>query len=143
MSEKNYNDLISALMNYSLDEGDYHSDRQLADEILLADGWEVKQDSDFAGGIVWSKGTWPRQHIAEPHRPHPINSLDDAIMLIPDGYSWFLKVTPDQAIAAVCRKSRGKTSDWGLAGYDPRRPAMALTIAALKSRFGYMLKEKP
>lgn len=60
-------------------EHDFHADRQLADEVLLAAGWSVQPDPDFEGGVRWSYGTNPRYSTSEKSRPHPVNDLQAAV----------------------------------------------------------------
>src|SRR4051812_16221620 len=74
-------------------EHDFHADRQLADEMLIATGWRVVQDPEWEHGIRWEFGTNPRYSSSESSRPHPINSLDDALGQLP--FRWSLAELAD------------------------------------------------
>jgi hypothetical protein len=66
-------------------EYNFHADRQLSDEILIADGWQCEPDDTFEGGIRWWRGPYS---TGESCRPHPIHDLNAAIALVPFKMDW-------------------------------------------------------
>lgn len=82
-------------------EHDFHADRQLADEVLVADGWNCEKDESFEGGIRWFFGTNPTYSCGENSRPHPINDLNAAIGVVPFKHHWRLTVIGENAVAQV------------------------------------------
>lgn len=77
--------LIDKVAAWSLESSDYHGNRQLGDEILLATGWSVERDATFQGGIRWFCGKCPQVSVSEYNRPNPLLSLEDAIGCMPVG----------------------------------------------------------
>ncbi len=95
-------------------EHEYHSDRQLADEVLIATGWSCEPDVGFQGGVRWFFGSSPQYSSTEAQRPHPINVLDHALGQIPMGWAldhlcdhWHLtdRLRTD---GATCKLTNGK-----------------------------------
>lgn len=80
--------LLDKLTAWKPESRSFHTDRQLADEMLLACGWRVCPDPEFEGGCRWEFGTNPRYCTGETNRPHPVNSVDAALGQIP--YGWAL-----------------------------------------------------
>lgn len=80
--------LLAKLEAWTEETRNFHGDRQLADEVLLACGWRVFPDPTFEGGVRWEFGTNPTWCASESSRPHPINSVDAALGQIP--YGWAL-----------------------------------------------------
>lgn len=78
-------ELIDKVKNWSFDTSDFHSDRQLADEILLATGWNTEPYLSFEGGIRWYFGTCPQVSVSDAGRPHPLLSMDAALGCLPQG----------------------------------------------------------
>lgn len=116
-------------------ENDFHADRQLADEVLIADGWICVPDPEWEGGIRWSWGTSPRYSTSERGRPHPVIDLNTAIGVVPRGFDYHLSRFGDQHFASVFR--RGAPVSAGLArdehdGSSPS-PCLAILIAAFKA----------
>ena len=109
-------------------EHDFHCDRQLADEILIADGWRCEPSADFEGGVRWFWGTNPQYSSSETTRPHPINDMNAAIGIVPVGMAWSVSVDGDCATADV--NQWGEISERGVS----KEPAVALCIAALKAK---------
>lgn len=127
--------VISKLEGWSDHGGDFHSDRQLSDEVLIADGWRVEPDQSFEGGVCWSFGANPRYCCAESGRPHPVNDMNTASGVVPFGYAWMLVVMPDGECSARVAPGRpdGSPDPWRFEGRSGR-PAVALLIAALKAK---------
>ncbi|WP_020476410.1 hypothetical protein [Zavarzinella formosa] len=120
--------LIRKLEAWSDESGSFHTDRQLADEVLIADGWRVVPDPSFEGGFCWKFGVNPVVSSSESYRPHPVNDLNAAIAVIPHNAHWRLEVKNGVTWAYVwpCRglmpeMSRGQSC----------RPAVAILVAAL------------
>lgn len=111
-------------------EHDFHTDRQLADEVLIADGWSCEPDETFEGGIRWFVGTNPQVSTSENTRPHPINDLNAAIGVVPYRYNWRLTMFGEQAVAQVWQS--GEIFRDEFEGHAPI-PTIALLIAALKA----------
>ena len=81
MAEVEYSALFERIEAWHVDgEGGFHSDRQLADQVLLLDGWTVTPDAEFEGGFRWS---WGNFHSSETARPHPLHDLNAALGLVP------------------------------------------------------------
>lgn len=123
--------LIAKLEAWTEASGDFHSDRQLADEILIADSWMVIPDSTFAGGFRWE---WRMPSggavcSSEASRPHPINDMNAAIGVVPMGMAWSIQVLKGRALALVWNPST--RVDWKLCG-NSERPTVALVISALR-----------
>lgn len=123
--------LIACLERWSMETGGFHEDRQLADEVLVADGWHCEPDASFEGGVRWFWGTNPQYSASESSRPHPVNDLNAAVGVVPFKYNWRLEVHGDRATASV----------WEAVGHAPQihqgkseRPAVALVIAALRAK---------
>ncbi|HEY0342209.1 MAG TPA: hypothetical protein VGC34_15495 [Steroidobacteraceae bacterium] len=76
-------ELLAKLAAYDREKGDFHGDRRLADEILLACGWQVQANPEFEGGMEWWFGKNPRVSASQRSHPHPVNSLDDALGQLP------------------------------------------------------------
>ena len=126
--------IIFKLETWTLETGDYHSDRQLADEILIADGWKVEPDAEFAGGIRWYWGTNPQISTSESTRPHPINDINAAIGIVPRDCNWMINCSKNRGdVIAMVRNNR-KPYRYGIGTSVIERPSIALLIAALKYR---------
>lgn len=78
--------LLSDLAAWSDDTRSFHGDRQLADRILLVTGWRCLPDPEHPARVKWEFGTNPVYTAWEPHHPHPVNSVDDALGQLP--YLW-------------------------------------------------------
>lgn len=109
-------------------EHDFHADRQLADEVLLADGWQCEPDPTFEGGVRWFWGTNPQVSSSENTRPHPINDLNAAVGVVPFGAEWQVAAKPN-GLAAGAVYHNGSLS----LGAAPAA-TVALVIAALRAR---------
>lgn len=127
---KNLDKLIADLCSWTIEKGDFHSDRQLADRVLIADGWQVIEDESFEGGIRWSTGRNPTYCTSESNRPHPINDLNAALGVIPIDYNWSLKMQDGRAYAVLWKKPKGQQAVYGLG--ESERPSVAILIASLK-----------
>lgn len=94
--------LIAKLEAWTPEAADFHRDRQLSDEILIADGWTCERDPAFAGGVRWSRrmgiGTYCSD---EASRPHPINDVNTAIGLLPLRSEWSIAKTKEGAVVVV------------------------------------------
>ena len=119
-------------------EHDFHGDRQLADECLIADGWSVERDEDFEGGIRWFHGVNPQVSSAEKHRPHPIHDLNAAVALIPYKMDW----TIGRITGGPLSNKPGPRYVAEISDYDGRIPdvagesselTVAVCIAAIKA----------
>ncbi|MES2055796.1 MAG: hypothetical protein V4564_07660 [Pseudomonadota bacterium] len=86
MSDQKTTDLLGDLSRWSEDERNFHSDRQLADRVLLATDWRCLPDPQHPAGVKWEFGTNPVHTSWEPHHPHPINSVDSALGQLP--FKW-------------------------------------------------------
>ena len=136
-------DLILRLEAWT--EYDFHIDRQLADEILIAHGWKCEPDSTFEGGIRWYWGTNPQISSAETTRPHPINDLNAAVGLVPRGYRFMLDKRP----FAETRKDGQSYRAHVWSGDHPSfedtiswapEPTVALCIAVFRARRASRMK---
>ena len=127
MTEPVSKDLIEKLKNWK--ELDFHADRQLADEVLIADGWRVIPDEGFQGGFRWEFGTNPTYCSSEKSRPHVIHDLNTAIGVIPFGCNWRLTRIGDQFIAHVWKC--GEIFRDEFEGHSTRE-TIAVLIAALR-----------
>jgi hypothetical protein len=121
--------LIQKLMAWQ--DHDFHADRQLADEVLIADGWTVTPDPTFEGGVRWQIGP---VCASEGSRPHPIHSLDRALAVVPRDHAVSIEITRKGALANVWRD-----------GTDGTRPvfegvapiaSVAVLIAAFRAMEG-------
>jgi hypothetical protein len=83
MTDEETNTLITDLVAWR--EHAFHADRQLADRVLLATGWRCLPDPGHPAGVKWEVGRNPVVTAWEPHHPHPVNSLDDALRQLPPG----------------------------------------------------------
>lgn len=72
--------LYGRLERWNIDDSTFHGNRELADELLMLDGWTVAEDPEFEGGFRWSFGP---VHASETTRPHPLIDLNAAIGLVP------------------------------------------------------------
>lgn len=128
-------DVIAKLEGWSLAAGDFHADRQLADEILIADGWKPVQDETFEGGVRWeyrTSGHGKTLCASENTRPHPINDMNAAIGVVPFGVGWSISFANGQAVADIHPKPGMTISNVHELRGISERPAVAITIAALK-----------
>lgn len=113
-------------------EHDFHADRQLADEILIADGWNCEPDQTFEGGVRWFWGTNPQISSSESTRPHPVNDMNAAIGVVPFKHHWQVLVVGDYAEAEVWAGDRPYHAYRGSAPI----PTIALVIASLLAKWG-------
>lgn len=129
-------EIIVRLCDWSLETSNFHADRQLADEVLIADGWRVVPDEAFEGGIRWSWGISPEVSVADATRPHVINDLDAAVGVVPLGCSWHVQMYNGRAAAKVLLfKDTSISLDNQVvifADGHSSRPSVALLIAALR-----------
>lgn len=71
---------------------DFHADRQLADEILIADDWHCEASEIFEGGVRWWRKSGAATYsTGENHRPHPLLYINDAFALLPPNKPWSLR----------------------------------------------------
>jgi hypothetical protein len=124
-------DLIERLKAWKPEDREFHSTRQLADEILVADGWSCESDPAWEGGIRWLWGTNPQISSSESHRPHPINDLNAAAGCVPIKHNWRLSVSDGFICVAHVWPTNEEIGDDCLG--VSAEPAMALVIAALKA----------
>jgi hypothetical protein len=117
--------LLARLQNWSLASGDLPSDRQLADEVLMAYGWRCEPDASFEGGARWFIGPYS---AAKPSRPHPINDLDIAVGLVPRCCNWRLTVIGQKATAHIWADKIFRDEFEGRSN----RASVALLIAVFK-----------
>lgn len=79
--------LLAALAARREATADFHTDRQLADRVLLATGWKCSPDpSGHQARVRWHFGVNPEVSCWEPTHPHPVNSVDAAIGQLPFGW---------------------------------------------------------
>jgi hypothetical protein len=132
---QNLQTLIEKLQAWK--EHDFHADRQLADEVLIADGWKCEADKSFEGGIRWFWGTWPQISCSEKQRPHLIHDLNTAIGVVPPGCSLRLMIygqPPRQVMAhVIVPVEGGHDGPHELEGHS-YIPTVAVLIAALKAK---------
>jgi hypothetical protein len=117
--------LLARLQNWSLVSGDPHSDRQLADEVLIAYGWRCEPDASLEGGVRWFIGPYS---AAKTSRPHPINDLSVSIDLVPRCCNWRLTVIGEKATAHIWPDKIFRDEFEG----QSERPSVALLIAVFK-----------
>jgi hypothetical protein len=116
-------------------EHDFHADRQLSDEVLIADGWRCEPDAGFEGRVRWFWGTNPQYSSSESTRPHVIHDLNGALAVVPKNHGVRLLINGGIATASV----------WA-AGEIRRREhegastlaTIAILIAALKANHHLM-----
>ncbi len=130
LSESNFMALIAKLEAWA--EHDFHADRQLADEVLIADGWNCEPDATFEGGVRWFWGINPQISSSENTRPHPINDMNAAIGVVPFKHHWQVRVVGAYAEARVWS---GETEFHEYSASAPI-PTVALVIAALLAKKG-------
>lgn len=83
--------LLAALAAWREDSRSFHADRQLADRVLLATGWQCSPDGAPGdhGRVRWhlhvrtGNGNWAGPNVYEPHQPHPVRSVDAAAGQMP------------------------------------------------------------
>ncbi len=121
--------LIAKLRAWSERDGSFHGDRQLADEVLIADGWRCETDQTFEGGVRWEYGIGPVVCASETTRPHPINDLDRAIAVVPFRCNWRLTFIAGQTVAHVW--APGEIFRDEFEGHS-ERPSVAILIAAFR-----------
>lgn len=81
-------ELLAKLEAWREADADFHRDRQLADEVLIADGWQCEPDTSFEGGIRWFWGTAPQVSTSESSRPHPLIDMNAAVGVVPFRANW-------------------------------------------------------
>lgn len=134
--------VLAKLMLWREALSDFHADRQLADEVLTADGWRVERDPAFEGGVAWrldgGRGL-PTLSVSEALRPHPLNDLNVAIGVVPFGCSWSIHAEAgSRAVARVWRWADRLNSQQGVA----ERPTVALLIAAMLVKRADLARER-
>lgn len=75
--------LLAALAAWREATADFHGDRQLADRVLLATGWQCVPHEQ---GVRWHFGVNPEVSSWEPTHPHPVQSTDVAMGQMPFGW---------------------------------------------------------
>lgn len=106
-------------------------DRELSDAVLLACGWTV--DHEDHEGVIWKAPDGSL--IAGDH--HPAASIDAALTLVPEGWSWKLLFEPAVSFFRVVIRHAQKLEDVAPAFVvHGATPAIALCIAALRARKG-------
>jgi len=119
-------------------EHDFHADRQLADEVLIADGWKCEQNPAWEGGVRWFVPGNPEYSTSESGRPHVIHDLNTALGVVPPKHN--VKILITCAIGAGAKVwSNGKEESF--TGTAPI-PTVAILIAALKARLGLLQKSR-
>lgn len=119
--------LIAKLEAWTPEMADFHRDRQLADEVLIAGGWKVERDAAFEGGISWSRRVGIGTYFScEASRPHPLNDVQSAIGILPAA-DWSIVKTKESIVATVMFNP-----NWGVIGRS-REIAVAVCIAAVKA----------
>lgn len=115
-------------------EHDFHGDRQLSDEIIIADGWKVERDPTFQGGERWYyKIGGCETSASRDSRPHPIQDMNAALGLVPFRYQFALSFSIGDArgeyFASVWNDnlSAGETGSWA------PRPTIAICLASMKA----------
>ena len=129
---KDLRDLIRDLEAWTLDGSDFHKDRQLADEVLLADGWNVEHDVDGHRGVLWTWGTNPKIMMADDYRHHPINDLNAAFGVIPYGFNF--RIGFDGVTSKVVLWPRGDVTMGRSTEGESSRVQVAIIIASLKQK---------
>ncbi|MCF8532412.1 MAG: hypothetical protein K9G48_05370 [Reyranella sp.] len=129
--------LIAKLESWT--DGSFHTDRQLSDEILIADGWKVEPSTEFEGGVRWFRDMGGATYsCAEDRRPHPIRDLNTAVGLIPHGMDLVLIRTRRRCEASVFQAGpRSVTTK----GKSPEL-AVAVCIAAVKALYSKALLDE-
>ena len=127
-------EILAKLEAWSLKEGDFHSDRQLADEVLLACDWRVTQDAEFAGGARWEDTKNPGYFTAETGRPNPLLVLGDAILCVPITCAWRITTNVRRESLAEVR-GPSMVVHTGAHSY----PSLALMIAVFSYKAGVSL----
>lgn len=121
--------LLSDLAAWSEDARSFHGDRNLADRVLLATDWRCVADPGHPAGAKWEFGTNPVCTIWEPHHPHPVNSIDDAIGQLPFGWRVWQMVQPNRDGEWQVQAVRDGAS---VHGFHTSLP-VAVSIAAVKA----------
>ena len=116
-------------------EADHTGSMGLANEVLLACGWEVEPYPEMPEYHLWTDplgDLWDDLPDGISYPPNPLLSLDAAILTIPKGWRWFR--TKDDWMYV-------EEETWEIGSSGPRafgsagaNPARALTAAALKAR---------
>lgn len=125
------NDLIAKLEAAS--EGNRELDLDIA--IILGD-FVVKNDDEYENALFdkhgmgyGTEGQW--KHF-EDQLPHYTTSLDAALTLVPEGWEW--QIFSDDQASVFKRPDSGGGYSEIYDGENPVFPALALAIAALKTR---------
>jgi hypothetical protein len=106
-------------------------DCELEYEVLLACGWNKTCVGHFYGPLYrWSSPRFTHSYDQD-RMPSPMQSLDMAILLVPEGRWWVLN-SGVQTGSALAQVDAGKT--WEHFEGHGATPAIALCIAALKAR---------
>lgn len=126
MTNPSLSEIIAKLESWSLESSSFHADRQLSDEILIADGWQCEESADFEGGFRWWVGVNP-QYSTGDNRPHPINDLNAAIGIVPFGAKFIL----EGCHATSKFTARVAGNNLSVFGHSTRA-TVALLIASLK-----------
>jgi hypothetical protein len=120
-------------------EHDFHKDRQLADEVLIADGWKCEQNPAWEGGARWYIPGNPEYSTSESGRPHVLHDLNAAIGVIPSDFNLRLIIIGPIATAHVWRDGEDLLNK--RAGCSTK-PTIAVLIAALKAKRELLLKAR-
>ncbi len=81
---------------------DFHKDRQLADEVLIADGWRCEPDAAWGGGVRWFRPAHnPEVSVCEDQRPNLIHDMNTALAVVPYKYNVCLILIEGEATATV------------------------------------------
>jgi hypothetical protein len=102
-------------------------DDALDEDILLACGWVIEVD-DAHEEMHWldpAGCAWSRMQL-----PRPTHSLDAALTLVPEGWSWRVGNLPSRRAFADLGTQRS------LQCIEGATPAIALCVGALRARAG-------
>lgn len=111
-------------------------DRVLADDVLLACGWVLKDS-------VWYISDAHAKHEAEPcwpecdNPPDPTASIDAALTLVPEGWGWEQMTWHDSrppVVVCVSCGNYGRGDNYNSVDGEAPTAPLALCIAALKAR---------
>lgn len=122
--------LIAELESWTIETSDFHRNREIADQVLLLDGWKVQADSTFEGGFRWY---WGFYSTSESTRPHPILSLESARGLVPlRGFGFRLETDSEVSTATFWEKA----APFSLFVGTSQRESVAIVLAFLRYRLG-------
>lgn len=127
LTAEGYRELFDWLEACTPESSDFHETRQMADKLLILDGWQVVPDATFEGGFRWF---WGNYSSSESTRPFPIHDPGAALGLVPRGCNVRLEIIGDTSKALIWQGDNPTTGAQG--NSRSNSPAVALCAAFVK-----------